>query len=155
MCHLCHTQELLGKEEEIQSEFADFTLQSFMAKCVYAVECTDPKTVLAKIGITLNSVKQSQVLNDLPLRFIFCCLQQFVEWFDEGVYDFCSLPLALKTDMTEEDTQFVEQDLMTEWISNPGDLLNEVKKLTGALKEREVEGGFTTLVDGDLQVLTV
>ena len=116
-------------------------------------ECTDRGEVLAKIGITSSSFKQSRLLSDLSLQFIFCCLQQFVKWLDQGVYDFCDIPLALKTDMTEKDAQFVEQELVTEWMSNPGGLVDEVKRLIGALKDLEVEGGFTTLVDGELQVL--
>ena len=100
---------------------------------------SDPNKVLAEIGITPNSLKHSQLtcLIELPLPYVFSCLQQFVRRVDEGVYDFCSLPFALKTHMTDGDTQFMEQELRDLWTGSHADLVTEVKQLIEVLKHSE------------------
>ena len=116
-------------------------LSSFMSTYVYK-DVTDPRDVLVKIGMTPrkhDSKSDSQLvcLTKLPLRCIFNCLQQFVKWVDEGVYDFCNLPIALKTHMTERDTVFIEQELENQWTGSHSALVKEVKHLIDILKYSE------------------
>ena len=127
----------LNDDEE---DLDTLTLPRFMIAYVYE-HLTDPNKVLAEIGITPNSLKHSQLtcLIELPLPYVFSCLQQFVRLVDEGVYDFCSLPFALKTHMTERDTRFIEQELRDLWTGSHGDLVTEVKQLIEVLKHSEMD----------------
>lgn len=114
------------------------TLPQFMSDYVYE-HLTDPKKILTEIGITSNSLKHSQLscLTELPLTHVYICLQQFVKWVAEGIYDFCSIPYALKTHMIERDALFIEQELRDKWTGSRGDLVTEVKQLIEVLKHSE------------------
>ena len=115
-----------------------FTLPQFMNACVYE-QLTDPQRVLHEIGVTPNSLKQSQLkcLMDIPLPSVFACFQRFVRWVDNGVYDFCNLPLAIKVHLSEEDVMFFELELREKWTGTTKELELEVKKMIEALKHSE------------------
>ena len=118
----------------------ELTLPCFMIGYVYD-HLTDPNEVLKEIGLPSESLKVSQLtcLIDLPVLFVFGCLQQFVMWVAEGFYDFCSHPITLKTHMTEKDTLFIEKELRGKWTSSPDDLVAEIKQLIDILKHCEAD----------------
>lgn len=101
--------------------------------------CTEPKQVLEEIGIPPKGLKHSQLdcLVKLPVQYTCGCLHQFVKWIDEGLCDFCSLPLFLKTHLAEVDAHFIEQELKEKWEGSQGDLVSEVKQLNEVLKHCE------------------
>ena len=114
------------------------TLPRFMTDYVYE-HLKDPQTVLYKIGITPHSLKPSQLtcLIDIPLSSVFACFQHFVLCVDNGVYDFCNLPLALKGHLSEEDVMFFESKLREKWTGTTKELELEVKQMTEVLKHSE------------------
>ena len=116
----------------------DLKMPVFMMSNVY-VHLTDPEQVLFVIGITPNSLEQSQIacLVHLPLHAVFACFQLFVQWVDQGVYDFCNLPLALKAHLPEADRVFLEQELKDQWKGELEELETEVKRTIELLKHSE------------------
>ena len=50
----------------------------------------------------LSCLKLVQVKELLP------CIEIFIQWLEEGYYNFCDLSLGLKKQMSEEDTSTVE-----------------------------------------------
>ena len=145
------TNDLSPLADEVKDKLSALTLPKFMLDYVYK-HLTDPNKVLAEIGITPNSLKHSQLtcLIELPLPYVFSCLKQFVNWIDEGVYDFCTLPFALKTHMTERDSSFIKQKLRRQWTGSHGDLVKEVKQLIEVLKNLQDD---ITKVDVEPQVI--
>ena len=65
--------------------------------------------VLKEIGIPSTSTSQLACLMQLPLPFLFSCLQLFAIWVRDGLYDFAMLPFVLKTHMSEEDLRSIQQ----------------------------------------------
>jgi len=65
--------------------------------------------VLGEIGVQSPSSSQMACLIELPLPSLFCCMQLFASWVRDGVYDFAALPFGLKTHMTYQDMQSVQQ----------------------------------------------
>ena len=65
--------------------------------------------VLKEIGICSTSPSQLACLVELPLPFLFSCLQLFATWVRDGIYDFNTLPLVVKTQMTYQDLQLIQQ----------------------------------------------
>ena len=126
---------LMNEEEE---DLSDLTLPRFMMSYVYE-HLTDPQQVLLEIGITPNSLKHSQLacLIDMPLPTVFACFQRFVKWVDQGVYDFCNLPLALKAHLSAADLMFFEQELRDQWKGTLKGLEAEVKQMIEVLKHSE------------------
>ena len=123
---------------EDEEDPGDLTLPGFMMAYVYE-HLTDANQVLTEIGITPNSLKHSQLacLIDLPIPTVFTCFQLFVQWVDQGVYDFCNLPLALKAHLPEADLMFFEQNLRDQWTGTLKGLEAEVKQMTEVLKHSE------------------
>lgn len=114
------------------------TLPKFMMEYVYE-HITDPIKVLTEIGITPNTLKHSQLvcLIDTPLPFVFACFECFVHWVDNGVYDFCNLPLAIKVHLSEADMNFFELELREKWTGTTVELEAEVKQMIEVLKHSE------------------
>ena len=104
-------------------------------------DLTNPYEVLTEIGITPNSLKHSQLacLIDMPILTVFACLELFVQWVDQGVYDFCNLPLVLKANLSEADLTFFEKDLIVQWTGTLKGLETEVKKMIEVLKHSEID----------------
>ena len=133
-----------------KEDLIDLSLPKFMVTYVYE-HLTDPEEVLSEIGITPNSLKHSQLalFIELPLPAVFTCFQLFVQWVDEGAYDFCNLPFALKTHLSEADHIFLGQELRDQWIETRKgtlkDLEAEVKQMIEVL--RHSEGDITKRVD--------
>lgn len=116
---------------------------------------TDPNHILAELGITFESFKPSQLvcLIKLPLRYMFNCLQQFVNWIVEGFYDFSNLPFALKMHMTDTDKLFVQRMLKDKFDGNLDDFAKEVIQLIVVLKQSE--NSVITKLDEDASAVTV
>ena len=115
----------------------ELTLPKFMMDNVYQ-HINAPKVFL-EIGLTHNSLNHLQLacLTKLPLCYIFSCLKLFVHWVDQGVYDFCALPLTLKDHLSEADLMFIERELREQWTGTLKDLEVEVKQLIEVLKHSE------------------
>ena len=65
--------------------------------------------VLEEIGVRSTSVSQLECLVELPLPYLFNCLQLFVSWVKDGLYDFAALPFGLKTRIPDRDLQSIQQ----------------------------------------------
>ena len=77
------------------------------------------EAVLKEIGVCSTSTSQLACLMELPLPSLFCCLQLFASWIRDGVYDFASLPFRVKTHMTYQDLQAIQQ-ISHEWKGKAG-----------------------------------
>ena len=123
---------------EDEEDLNTLSLPRFMMAYVYE-HLSDPQRVLHEIGITPHSLKHSQLtcLIDIPLPWVFACFQCFVRWVDNGVYDFCNLPLAIKVHLSEEDVMFFELELREKWTGTTKELESEVKQMIEALKHSE------------------
>ena len=113
--------------------------------------------VLEEIGIRSTSPSQLACLVDLPLPSLFCCLQLFARWIKDGVYDFAALPFGVKTHLSFQDLQAVQQipfkwtgrkngggchqllhdHLLSLHSGSRGDLLEEIKQMNEVLKHSE------------------
>ena len=65
--------------------------------------------VLREVGLHSPSPQQLACLAELPLTQLFRCLQKFILWVEEGVYDFCDLPFNVKSHMSCQDQQALQQ----------------------------------------------
>ena len=86
----------------------------------------------------LYSLSDTQLacLSSVRLCFLFSTLELFVRWVKEGLYDFNSLPIALKVHLNEEDSTLLEQ-LPDSFSSTSSQLLAELKRLIDALHHIE------------------
>jgi len=127
-------------ENDEEEDLHTLSLPQFMMSYVYE-HLTDPQRVLAEIGITPNSLKHSQLacIIDLPLTSVYSCFQLFVGWVDQGLYDFCNIPLALKSHLSEEDVVFFERELRDKWTGSTRDFETEVWQLIDILKHSETD----------------
>ena len=75
--------------------------------------------VLKEIGISSTSPSQMTCLVELPLPSLFFCLQLFTSWVRDGVYDFATLPFGVKTPMSYQDLQSIQQ-IPLKWTSKEG-----------------------------------
>ena len=69
----------------------------------------ESEDVLKKIGVQSTFPSQLVCLMKLPLPSLLCCLQLFASWVRDGVYDFAALPFGLKTRLSSQDLQSIEQ----------------------------------------------
>ena len=67
------------------------------------------RNVLGEVGLRSPSPQQLACLAELPLTQLFGCLQKFVVWVEEGVYDFCDLPFNVKSHISYPDQQALQQ----------------------------------------------
>ena len=65
--------------------------------------------VLEEIGVRSTSASQLACLVELPLPSLFSCLQLFVSWIKDGLYDFAALPFGVKTRILDQDLQSIQQ----------------------------------------------
>ena len=65
--------------------------------------------VLKEIGVHSTSPSQLACLVELPLTSLFYCLQLFASWIRDGVYDFATLPFGVKTNLSSQDQQLIQQ----------------------------------------------
>ena len=65
--------------------------------------------VLKEIGVHSTSPSQLACLVELPLTSLFYCLQLFASWIRDGVYDFATLPFGVKTCLSSQDQQLIQQ----------------------------------------------
>ena len=77
------------------------------------------EAVWKEIGVCSTSPSQLACFMELPLPSLFCCLQLFASWIRDGVYDFSTLPFGVKTHMTYQDLQAVQQ-ISIEWKGKEG-----------------------------------
>ena len=58
-----------------------------------------------------SSITQTQhgALSSLKLPHLFAALRLFVDWAEDGWYDFCSLPFAAKSPLTLVDEETISQ----------------------------------------------
>ena len=84
--------------------------------------------------LILYSLSDTQLacLSSVRLCFLFSTLELFVRWVKEGLYDFNSLPMALKVHLTEEDSTLLEQ-LPKHFPGTSSQLLMELKELSDVL----------------------
>ena len=84
--------------------------------------------------LILYSLSDTQLacLSSVRLCFLFSTLELFVRWVKEGLYDFNSLPMALKVHLTEEDSTLLEQ-LPKRFPGTSSQLLLELKELSDIL----------------------
>ena len=84
--------------------------------------------------LILYSLSDTQLacLSSVRLCFLFSTLELFVRWVKEGLYDFNSLPMALKVHLTEEDSTLLEQ-LPKRFPGTLSQLLVELKELSDVL----------------------
>ena len=84
--------------------------------------------------LILYSLSDTQLacLSSVRLCFLFSTLELFVRWVKEGLYDFNSLPMALKVHLTEEDSTLLEQ-LPKRFPGTSSQLLVELKELSDVL----------------------
>ena len=105
---------------------------------------------LAEIGIVNLTDTQFDCFFNLPLISCASCLTIFVTWIDEGFYDFCNIPFALKVKMSKSDSTSIVQGIKETWSGSTNDLLCEVKKLIDIL--RHSEGDIVMNVSSNSQV---
>ncbi len=103
------------------------------------------KEVLEEIGIHTQDFTSSQLacIAELPLTSVFSCLQFFVQWVEEGVYDFSGLPFSLKTRIASKDKESI-QLIPRDWNGTRTDLLEELRQMNEVLAHSE--GHLTKLV---------
>ena len=96
------------------------------------------REVLEEIGIHTENLTDTQLacISELPLPAVYSCLQLFVKWIKEGLYDFCSLPFAIKTHITYQD-QVSLQQVPIRWAGTPTQLLDEIKAMSDVLSHSE------------------
>ena len=69
----------------------------------------ESKDVLEEIGVCSTSHSQLVCLIKLPLPSLLYSLQLFYSWVRNGVYDFAALPYGLKSCLSSQDVQSIEQ----------------------------------------------
>ena len=75
-------------------------------------------------------------LSSINLSNLFSTLELFVEWVKEGLYDFCSLPMALKIQLSEDDLAAIE-NIPPRYNGFSSNLLAELKGLIEVLLHTE------------------
>ena len=69
----------------------------------------ESSAVLKEIGVCSTSHSQLVRLMKLPLPSLLYCLRLFASWVKDGVYDFAALPFGLKSQLSSQDLQSIEQ----------------------------------------------
>ena len=102
-------QNFLGLEQQ--------TVPEFMLM-LYA-NLQESEDMLKKIGVHSTSTSQMECLLKLPLHSLFSCLQLFASWVRDGVYDFATLPLGVKTHISNQDKELIQQ-IPLKWTGREG-----------------------------------
>ena len=94
----------------------------------------ESEDVLKEIGVRSTSSSQLACLVELPLSSLFSCLQLFTSWVRDGMYNFAALPFGLKTCLSSQDLQSLQQ-IPFKWTGR------EEKRGIGGEGEGEGGGG--------------
>ena len=117
----------------------------------------ESEDVLKEIGVCPTSPSQLACLVQLPLSSLFSCLQLFASWVRDGLYDFAALPLGVKTHISNQDKELIQQiplkwtgreglqswtgyniiSILTLLSGSHGDLLEEIRQMIEVLKHSE------------------
>ena len=103
--------------------------------------------VLKEIGIRNAKQAHLDCLVELPLTATYSCLKLFLNWVDDGFYDFTDLPFPLKGHM---DDHALEQSLKRPGETNLTVLMKHLCQLADILKRSENE--IVQAVDEAVQV---
>ena len=82
------------------------TVRQFMATLDGQVDQNMP--VFPKGCTPTLSPLQLKFLEALPTTIVFSCLQLFIQWLKDGMYDFHTLPFALKTHLSPNDQKALD-----------------------------------------------
>ncbi|KAL5466920.1 hypothetical protein EMCRGX_G031083 [Ephydatia muelleri] len=77
------------------------TIHGFMSILDSQINQNAP--VFARSSTPTLSPPQLKFLENLPTVMVFSCLQKFIQWLKDGMYDFHTLPFTLKTHLPLED----------------------------------------------------
>ena len=103
--------------EQSSAGLQEQTVPQFMLTLYDHLE--ESKNVLKEIGVHSTSPSQLACFVELPLPFLFSCLQLFASWVRDGVYDFATLPFGVKTNLSSQDQQLI-QKVPHEWTGREG-----------------------------------
>ena len=85
------------------------TVRQFMAALDSQIYMYQKALVFAKASTPTLSSPQLKFLESLPTAMVFTCLQLFIQWLKDGMYDFHTLPFTLKTHLSPEDQEALLQ----------------------------------------------
>ena len=97
-----------------QMSSVDLELQTVPQFMLLLYDHLNRSSEVLEIGVRSTTPSQLACLMDLPLPSLFCCLQLFARWVKDGVYDFAALPFGVKTPLSYQDLQAVQQ-IPFEW----------------------------------------
>ena len=83
------------------------TMREFMSILDSQINQNAP--VFARSSTPTLSPPQLKFLENLPTVMVFSCLQKFIQWLKDGMYDFHTLPFTLKTHLPLEDQEALLQ----------------------------------------------
>ena len=83
------------------------TIRQFMSILDSQIDQNAP--VFARSSTPTLSPPQLKFLENLPTVVVFSCLQKFIQWLKDGMYDFHTLPFTLKTHLSSEDQEALLQ----------------------------------------------
>ena len=102
-----HIQNHKAVKEQSSGGLEHKTVPEFLLMLYDHLE--EKSAVLKEIGVCSTSHSQLVCLIKLPLSSLFSCLQLFTSWVKDGVYDFAALPFGLKSCLSSQDLQSIEQ----------------------------------------------
>ena len=98
---------LLLQESDQLDSVKSQTIRQFMSILDSQINQNAP--VFARRSTHTLSPPQLKFLENLPTVMVFSCLQMFIQWLKDGMYDFHTLPLTLKTHLPLEDHEVLLQ----------------------------------------------
>lgn len=129
-------KELKEQPENSVSNLQDLSVNRFLLHLYGDIK--DDENILKDVGIQDLKPSQSQCLCKLPLVSTFCCLKVFVEWVEDGRYDFCMVPLSFKQRMVPDDVLKLESIAYSKkWKDAKITLMDELELLIEVLKHSE------------------
>ena len=109
--HQCETTTslilLLLQETDQLDSVKSQTIRQFMSILDSQIDQNTP--VFARSSTPTLSPPQLKFLENLPTVMVFSCLQKFIQWLKDGMYDFHTLPFTLKTHLPLEDQEALIQ----------------------------------------------
>lgn len=139
---LCFAQTLVidtsvaenGCVEKLHSLLQNCTCKNFIAKLyMYNVHVTIVTVLYIISSLTDVQVRQ---LSSTKLPLLYSTLRLFVKWLKDGLYDFSSLPRALKARPQNLDLDLLDQ-IPAKYPGDCLDLLTELKGLIEVLLHTE------------------
>ena len=104
-------------------------IYTYSCTCLPSLENNYDTNISAFCSVSDNQLK---LLSSTKLPLLFATLELFVGWVKEGLYDFSSLPMALKVQLSEDDLATLEK-LPAKYPGTPSKLLRELKGLVEVL----------------------